>query len=329
MYLSPLGSGEPSYGYTATPDTTTSLFRGRLDVKISMPQATDTLFQTKALLEHRLGSDLFDGIPSVTGIYRFYDTRGELLYVGKAKNLRMRLFSYKRARPGQVSRKVARMISQISRIEIEETETEREALLLENRWIREHRPPFNHANKQTEAYYFVYLKAAEEALEFRLAMHVHDDTEKEFWHGCFKGHNPVRRSMGCLLQLLWMAEHNVGSPHYLPVQLTRRLTPMRFRLRWNYPDSPSVNYGLTELLNGWIRGSSCELLKWLLVQIECGRQMDPFETHFLENRLECLKSFFDRKLVRHRMLRKHLPDGHKMIGQDELDDLIVEQGSAL
>lgn len=294
-----------------------------------MPQATDILFQTKPLLECRLGSDQFDAIPSVAGIYRFYDSSGELLYVGKAKNLRLRLFSYKRARPGQVSRKVARMIARISRIEIEETETEREALLLENRWIREHRPPFNHANKQTEAYYFVYLKAGEEALEFRLAMHVHDDTEEKFWHGCFKGHNPVRRSMGCLLQLLWMAEHHVVSPHYLPVQLTRRLTPMRFSLRWNQPESPSVDYGLTELLNGWITGESCELLEWLVVQIECGRKLSLFETHFLENRIEYLKSFFDRKLVRHRILREQLLDGHRMIAQDELDDLIVKRAEDL
>lgn len=295
----------------------------------AMPKKDFTLLPARPLLQDRLGAEQFDSIPTSAGIYRFYDEKDELLYVGKAKNLRLRVLTYKRAKAGQVSRKVARMIARISRIEIEETESEREALLLENRWIREQRPPFNHANKQTEAYYFVYLKADELALEFRLAMRIHDETNEEFWHGCFKGHNPVRRSMGCLLQLLWMAEHQAVSPHYLPVQLTRRLTPMRFTLQWNQPESPSVSYDLPGLLTGWIRGESCELLEWLVVRIECGRKLSLFETHFLENRLECLKSFFDRKLVRHRMLREQLPGRRRLIAQDELDDLIVKRAADL
>lgn len=164
-----------------------------------MESKSITLFPAEPLLEQRLGRERFEAVPTSPGVYRFYDSSGALLYVGKAKNLRSRLFSYKRARAGGVSRKVAEMIGQIASFVYVETETERDALLLENRMIRGDRPPYNHANKQPETYYFVYLKPGETELEFRLAMRIHEETDEAFWHGCFKGHAPVRQSFGCIL----------------------------------------------------------------------------------------------------------------------------------
>lgn len=291
-----------------------------------MPQNTNTLFSAHPVLPERIGKEWFDDIPSTPGIYMFFDKEGELLYVGKSKNLRLRLFSYKRAKPGDVSRKVARLIAKTTRIEIEETESELKALLRENQLIREQRPQFNHANKQPEAYYFAYLKTDDTGLEYRLAMRTHDDTQQKYWHGCFKGHNVVRRSMGCMLQLLWMAEHQSVSPHLLPVQLTRRLTPMRFSMRWKNSGTPNHHEDAGRLLNQWINGESCELLDWLATRIEYGSQkrLSRFETLFLENRLECLKAFYDYKLARYRQLRENLPAGRRLIAQYELDDLMVK-----
>lgn len=277
------------------------------------------LFQPEPILEHRLGSKVFDDFPNLPGIYRFYDKNGELLYVGKAKNLRTRLFSYKRAKPGRVSGKVSKLIGRICSIEYETSQTEQDALLLENRWIREKQPPFNHANKQTETYYFVFLKPDEMTLEFRLAMRIHDETEEAYWHGCFKGHRPVRQSFGCLLRLLWMAEHNINSPMHLPVQLTRNLTPMRFSLPWQRTGSAALRDELPKMLNRWMKGESCEIINWFLVQIECGKRLTPFQTLHLEYHLECLKRFYDQKLVPHRLMR----GSESLIGQDELDDLLV------
>lgn len=284
-----------------------------------MDQVSSPFFQPQALLEERLGKDCFQALPKTPGIYRFYNHAGSLLYVGKAKNLRSRLFTYKRARAGSVSRKVSKLIGRISSFEIVETETEQDALLLENQMIRTERPPFNHANKQTEAYYFVYLKPDEAGIEFRLSMRIHEETDESYWHGCFKGHTPVRRSFGCLLRLLWMAEQGDSSPHYLPVQLTRNLTPMRFLMKWRDKNSPSLRNDAAEMLLNWTRGENCSILDWLVVQIECGNDLTRFETLHLEHHLECLKSFYDRKLVRHKTIRGE----RRHIGQNELDDLLV------
>lgn len=285
-----------------------------------MDSHNNLLFPSKPLLEQRLGAKRFESLPRRPGIYRFYNQHGELLYVGKAKNLRSRLFSYKRARAGQVSKKVSKLIGQIASFIIVETETERDALLLENRMIRGERPPFNHANKQTETYYFVYLKPDETRLEFRLAMRIHDETDEAFWHGCFKGHTPVRQSMGCLLRLLWLAEYNNHSPMHLPVQLTRNLTPLRYMLPWHPDNSPALRDGVSGMLKGWISGENCEILDWFVVQIECGTRLSPFQSLHLEYHLECLKRFYDQKLVRHSSIR----EGERLIDQNELDDLLVK-----
>lgn len=285
-----------------------------------MTNDTLNLIPAKPLLEERLGSEYFEDIPTNPGIYRFYDKDDSLLYVGKAKNLRTRVFSYKRAKPGQVSRKVSKLIGRIARLEIEESETERDALLLENRWIREKRPPFNHANKQTEAYYFIYYKSGHQSLQFRLSMRIHDETDPRDWYGSFKGHAPVRRSLGCLLQLLWMAEHGVQSPHHLPVQLTRRLTPMSYELPLT-AGSSTLEFSIDKSVQNWFLGESCELLDYASARIESGKKnLTPFQIRFLEDRLHHLKSFYDRALIRYRKLRGE----RQIIAQDELDDLVVK-----
>jgi len=285
-----------------------------------MPNETLKLLPAKPLLEERLGTDYFDNLPKSPGIYRFYDVNNELLYVGKAKNLRTRVFSYKRAKAGQVSRKVSRLIGRIDRLEFDETESERDALLLENWWIRDKRPPFNSANKQTEAYYFIYFKPEPNALEFRLAMRIHDETNPDDWYGSFKGHAPVRRSLGYLLQLLWMTEYQQQSPHHLPVQLTRRMTPMRYQLPLQ-SDSLIRTYDIENAVRDWFLGESCRILDFVSVRIEYGLYtLTPFQVRFLEDRLHHLKSFYDRALTRYRDLR----GGHQIIAQDELDDLVVK-----
>lgn len=285
-----------------------------------MPETPNELFGSEPLLEKRFGKEVFSNVPSTPGIYRFYDTCGKLLYVGKSKNLKKRLCTYKRAKPGRVSRKVGQMISRVARFDIEETETERDALLLENQWIREHRPPYNHANKQTEAYYHIYFLPGRKRYEFRLSMSIHEETDQKHWFGAFKGHAPVRRALGSLLQLLWMTENGHSSPFHLPVQLTRRLTPVRFILHTRNT-SPLNQWDAAAMANQFFMGESCEILEFLATRIEHGETLSLFETRFLEDRLHHLKSFYDRKLQPYRFMR----GSRQLIDRNELDDLVVKK----
>ena len=75
------------------------------------------------------------------GVYRMLDARGEILYVGKARNLKQRLASYFRS--SGLPLKTRAMMAQMTNVEVTGTHTEVEALLLENNLIKQHRPRYN------------------------------------------------------------------------------------------------------------------------------------------------------------------------------------------
>lgn len=303
---------------------------------------TTNLFETSPFLEQKLGSEIFEDIPQEPGIYRFYDENGLLLYVGKAKNLRRRLFSYKRARPGKTSRKEAALISKIHRFEYDILSSEEEAILQENYLIREHRPEFNHANKHTETYYFITIQQNKNGLAFGLSMNpsgnLFRDPQKPLYidldspfekvsktktYGCFKGHRTVRTSLGLILQLLWMAEYQSPSPHFLPVQLNRNLTPMRFYFPV-FEKSSQKREELVTLLDHWFLGNSPGIIDFFLENIRSAEE-SHFTNKFIHESIEILSVFYKRNLEQYRMMRVLAPEREShLIHQHELDDLITK-----
>jgi excinuclease ABC subunit C len=93
------------------------------------------------------------------GVYQMFDTEGELLYVGKAKNLKNRVSSYFRARG--LSAKTVALVNKIARIEVTVTRTETEALLLEHNLIRTHKPPYNILLRDDKSFPYVFLSDGE------------------------------------------------------------------------------------------------------------------------------------------------------------------------
>src|SRR3974390_1278025 len=79
--------------------------------------------------------------PSRPGVYRMIDARGDVLYVGKAKNIKKRVTAY--ARPTGHDTRIERMIAATRTLEFVVTRTETEALLLEANLIKRLRPRFN------------------------------------------------------------------------------------------------------------------------------------------------------------------------------------------
>ncbi|MEH6952537.1 excinuclease ABC subunit UvrC [Nitrobacter sp. NHB1] len=93
--------------------------------------------------------------PTSPGVYRMMNAARDVLYVGKAKNVRKRLSSY--ARPtGQVMR-IARMIAATSTVEIVSTGTETEALLLEANLIKQLRPRFNVQLRDDKSFPYILI----------------------------------------------------------------------------------------------------------------------------------------------------------------------------
>jgi excinuclease ABC subunit C len=99
-------------------------------------------------------------LPHKPGVYRFLDARGNILYVGKAGDLRKRVSSYFRAAmPGG---KTGKLVQKIAGIEVTVTGNENEALVLENNLIKEHRPRFNVLLRDDKSYPFIHLSSGHE-----------------------------------------------------------------------------------------------------------------------------------------------------------------------
>ena len=98
---------------------------------------------SKARFDKTFGASFLESVPRSPGVYIFEDGDGEALYVGKSKDLRRRLLSYRNASRRKAHRKMVTLVRESRSIELRPTSTETEALLLENELIRTERPPYN------------------------------------------------------------------------------------------------------------------------------------------------------------------------------------------
>ncbi|HYO21849.1 MAG TPA: excinuclease ABC subunit UvrC [Flavisolibacter sp.] len=100
--------------------------------------------------------EIASGLPQEPGIYKYYDAGGQLLYVGKAKNIRKRVGSY--FNKTLASYKTHELVKRIKRIEFTIVHTEQDAFLLENSLIKQFQPLFNINLKDDKTYPYIVIK---------------------------------------------------------------------------------------------------------------------------------------------------------------------------
>ncbi len=107
-------------------------------------------------MTHKEFTDIASSIPVEPGIYKYYNVTNELLYVGKAKNLRKRVGSY--FSRTFTSYKTHELVKRIHHIEFTIVDNEQDAFLLENTLIKENQPKFNINLKDDKSYPFIVIK---------------------------------------------------------------------------------------------------------------------------------------------------------------------------
>jgi excinuclease ABC subunit C len=116
--------------------------------------------------------------PTASGVYRMYDADGIILYVGKARNLRQRVRSYFNntdSRP-----QVRFLMARVDRIEFTVTDTEKEALLLENTLIKQHQPRYNLNLKDDKTFFSLRIDLRERFPRFTVVRKVSRDGARYF-----------------------------------------------------------------------------------------------------------------------------------------------------
>ena len=98
--------------------------------------------------------------PHSPGVYRYYDAEGNVIYVGKAKDLHKRVAQYFVA-PERLTRKTAVMVSKIADAQYSVVDSEADALLLENNLIKQYKPKYNILLKDSKTYPWICVSADE------------------------------------------------------------------------------------------------------------------------------------------------------------------------
>src|SRR5258705_5939925 len=133
--------------------------------------------------------------PTSAGVYRMLNAASDVLYVGKAKNVRKRLTSYARVNAPQPAR-ILRMIAATANVEIVSTSTETEALLLEANLIKQLRPRFNVQLRDDKSFPYILITAdhwAPQILKHRAAQ-----TRQGNYYGPFASVWAVNRTITAL-----------------------------------------------------------------------------------------------------------------------------------
>ena len=146
-----------------------------------------------SLFQRRLGN-----APNRPGVYIMKDVRGNVLYVGKAAVLSNRLRNYFGS-PANLPNKIRRMLGQLDDFECIVTDTEAEALILENTLIKRHKPRYNARLKDDKTYPYLKIDLAEDFPKVYITRKVAKDGARYF--GPFASAGSVRQTMDLIKRL--------------------------------------------------------------------------------------------------------------------------------
>src|SRR4051812_22233869 len=136
-------------------------------------------------------------VPHQPGIYKYFDAENELLYVGKAKDLRKRISSYfTKTFSGY---KTHELVSRINRIEFTIVNSEQDAFLLENSLIKQFQPRFNINLKDDKSYPYIIIKKEPFSRIFLTRKKINDGSE---YLGPFTSAGKVRELISFIRQYI-------------------------------------------------------------------------------------------------------------------------------
>jgi excinuclease ABC subunit C len=150
------------------------------------------------------GARFLDNVTAAPGVYRMLGARGEILYVGKASNLKKRLASY--FRPREDNPKTRVLMAQVTDVQVTVTHTETEALLLENNLIKQHRPRYNVVLRDDKSYPYIRLDAGHRFP--RLAIYRGRRKEAGRYFGPYPSAHSARESVNLLQKLFLLRQCN-------------------------------------------------------------------------------------------------------------------------
>lgn len=264
--------------------------------------------------DRKFGAGLLRELPEAPAVYLFKDERGEVLYAGKAKNIRRRLQGYRNATRRKAHRKMRALVREASVLEVRLQSSERQALLVENELIRSLRPRYNVEG----AYSFLYpaiglgLRDRQMLLCFttRPGSWEHLDLR---WYGCFRSRPRARDAFDALVELLARIGH---------VEPRSRL-PQGPRLRGSrLVGLRRLRPGLQDGTRRFLAGTSRELLETLALAL-LEKPSARHDAAQVEDDLRRLEEFYQRDAAPLRQALRSAGRRDSFVAQAERDALFI------
>jgi excinuclease ABC subunit C len=160
--------------------------------------------------DRKFGAEFLESLPGCPGVYLVYDGTDELIYVGKAKNLKRRLSQYRNTLRRKKYRRTRGIVKEAARIEIHRMETNFDACLNETLLIQKHRPRWNIVGAYSFLYPLIGIRTAKGDIDFCLTT-TPDTVLKEFpgfdFHGAFRSRQITGDAFFSLMRLLRFVGH--------------------------------------------------------------------------------------------------------------------------
>lgn len=262
--------------------------------------------------------------PTAPGIYLMRDAAGQVLYVGKAKNLRKRLRSYLKAE-GDGRPQLRFLLERAATVETLVTDTEKEALLLENTLIKEHRPRYNLDLRDDKTFISLRLDLREAFPAFEIVRRVRADGARYF--GPFTSATAVRDTLKEI--------HRVFALRRYPMaRCRRRSRPCLFHQvgQCSAPCHGLIGQADYQLLvNGAIallEGRGAEVIDLLRARMVGEAAALRFEAAGrLRDQIRAIEQTIERqKVVRHTTIDQDVIGLHRAGGEVEIAVLYIRQG---
>lgn len=247
-------------------------------------ESSTVAFDSRALLRT---------MTSLPGVYRMLGKDGEILYVGKARNLKNRLSSYFRG--SGLSPKTRALVAQIRDIQISVTQSEAEALLLESNLIKAHRPRYNILLRDDKSYPWIYLSLGQSYP--RLAYHRGSRRREGRYFGPYPSAVAVRDTLNLLEKVfrLRTCEDSVFANRSRPClqhQIQRCTAPCVGLI-----DEGSYAADVADAVR-FLEGRSDELIESLVMRMQkAAERLDFEEAARLRDQIAQLRAISERQYV--------------------------------
>jgi excinuclease ABC subunit C len=262
--------------------------------------------------------------PTSAGVYLMKDAAGEILYVGKAKNLRARLRSYLQAERDSRPQ-IKFLMERTSAVETIVTDTEKEALILENTLIKKYRPRYNIHLRDDKTFASLRLDLRDEFPMLEVVRQVRRDGARYF--GPFASSSALRQTLKEIYRIFPLR-------HYPPAKCRQRGRPCLFHQigQCSAPChgliSPSAYKRLVNGVLALLEGRKEEVLAVLRQRMKAASELQKYEeAAVLRDHIHAIeKTVEEQKSVRYGVIDQDVVGFFRQEGEVEVVVLFYRQG---